>query len=104
MSNEAKKFQRCKEDFICKHCKTKNIGDGYTNHCINCLWSRHVDINPGDRASCCGGMMKPIAVDVSAGNKYAVLHQCEKCGFERKNKINEKDNFEAILSIASKKH
>ena len=24
--------------------------NGYTNHCSQCLWSKHVDINPGDRS------------------------------------------------------
>ena len=26
-------------------------GNGYTNHCPKCLWSKHVDINPGDRGA-----------------------------------------------------
>ena len=31
----------------------------YTNHCPRCLYSKHVDINPGDRAEQCDGMMEP---------------------------------------------
>ena len=48
MVNQPKKFQRKVEDFICEKCGTKNIGNGFTNHCFKCLWSKHVDINPGD--------------------------------------------------------
>jgi hypothetical protein len=44
-------FQRCKEDFRCGHCGHLERGDGYTNHCTACLWSAHVDIQPGDRAA-----------------------------------------------------
>jgi hypothetical protein len=62
-----KLFTKTVEDFVCEHCGEKVVGDGYTNHCPKCLWSKHVDINPGDRASECQGMMKPINVDVQHG-------------------------------------
>ncbi|WDF05905.1 RNHCP domain-containing protein [Shouchella hunanensis] len=31
----------------------------YRNHCPFCLYSKHQDIIPGDRASTCGGLMEP---------------------------------------------
>lgn len=58
----AKKFQRCTEDFDCGHCGFRVQGNGFTNHCPQCLWSAHVDINPGDRAATCRALMEPIAV------------------------------------------
>jgi RNHCP domain len=94
-----KKFQRKIEDFICGHCGSMVKGNGYTNHCPNCLWSRHVDINPGDRQNQCGGMMKPVAVEIKSG-KYILTQKCEECGFEKKNKTWPEDNFEAILALA----
>lgn len=96
----SQKFQRKKEDFICTHCGTKIVGDGYTNHCSKCLWSRHVDINPGDRAANCQGMMKPMSVEVE-GDKYYILHQCEVCGYKKRNQTKPEDNFEVILSLCS---
>ena len=51
------RFTRVVEDFTCGQCGAAVTGDGYTNHCPLCLWSRHVDINPGDRAAECGGLM-----------------------------------------------
>ncbi len=96
-----KLFQKRKEDFVCEKCDTKVEGSGYTNHCPECLWGKHVDINPGDRASDCGGMMDPVAVEIK-GDQYILLHKCEKCRFERKNKVEEKDNFGAVLKISSK--
>lgn len=73
-------------------------GDGYTNHCSRCLWSKHVDRTPGDRASDCKGMMFPVKIKI-IGGEYGIAHRCLKCGYEKKNKISPKDDFETILSI-----
>jgi len=94
-----KKFIRNIEDFTCDHCKTKVTGDGYTNHCPHCLWSKHVDVNPGDRAERCGGMMKPTDFMIERG-KYIIVHRCETCGFERRNKIEGGDDFDEVLRLA----
>ena len=97
-----RQFQRKKEDFICEHCGTEVHGNGYTNHCPNCLYSKHVDINPGDRAETCGGLMEPIDLELKDG-KYIIVHRCQKCGFIRRNKISEDDNFETVLTLAKNK-
>ena len=94
-----KQFQRKKENFICENCGKEVIGNGYTNHCPNCLYSKHVDINPGDRAETCGGLMEPVDLELKDG-KYVVVHKCMKCGFIRKNKITAEDNFEAVLTLS----
>ena len=95
----SKIFQKKVEDFICEMCGEKIKGDGYTNHCPKCLWSKHVDINPGDRSSDCGGMMKPIKVEIEKGN-YLLTHHCEKCDFERRKKVEREDNFDEVLKLA----
>jgi len=97
-----KLFQRKKEDFVCENCGVDVIGSGYTNHCPECLWSKHVDINPGDRASSCGGMMPPILVE-TMGGRHILVHRCMSCDFERKNKVGSMDNFDEILKISSKR-
>lgn len=96
-----RKFQRTVEDFVCGHCGAKVEGNGYTNHCPKCLYSKHVDINPGDRSALCGGLMKPISVEIKSG-KYILLHRCEKCGAEKKNKTSPEDDFETVLSLVPK--
>ena len=58
------KFIKNIEDFTCEHCGAPVKGTGYTNHCPKCLWSKHEDVNPGDRASDCHGLMKPIDIGV----------------------------------------
>ena len=95
-----KKFQRKIEDFVCENCGCGVKGDGYTNHCPKCLWSKHVDVNPGDREEKCGGMMKPVKGLFKKGVNI-IIHKCLKCAFERKNKISGKDNFDVLVKISS---
>lgn len=97
--NKMKKFSRRTENFICEHCGTEVIGNGYTNHCPNCLWSKHVDINPGDRAADCGCLMEPVSLELKNGD-YIITHRCIKCGHTRKNKTSPDDNFEEILKLS----
>jgi len=97
----SKKFQKKVEDFVCERCKTKVVGSGYTNHCPKCLWSKHVDINPGDREAECGGMMKPFWIE-KVGDKFFVYQRCEKCEHERRNHISTDDNFDAAIEILKK--
>ncbi|MEK7589596.1 MAG: RNHCP domain-containing protein [Patescibacteria group bacterium] len=94
-----KRFQRTKEDFVCEHCGQEVKGNGYTNHCPECLWSKHVDVNPGDRQAHCGGMMEPVNAEMKKG-KYRILHCCVRCGFTRKNNTVGSDNFETILEAS----
>jgi hypothetical protein len=75
-------------------------GTAHRNHCPLCLWSRHVDDKPGDRAADCGGAMEPIAVWVRRGSDWAIIHQCRKCGELHSNRIAGDDNEVALLSLA----
>jgi Zn finger protein HypA/HybF involved in hydrogenase expression len=95
-----KRFTKNKENFTCAHCGADVLGNGYTNHCPKCLWSRHVDNNPGDRQSNCGGMMRPISVE-SRGGEFIITHKCEKCGKVIKQKTSENDDMDTIISISS---
>ena len=94
----SRKFQRTKEDFICENCGLSVHGSGYTNHCPACLWSKHVDVYPGDRSETCVGMMAPVEVDLRSG-KYYLVHKCESCGIERRNKTAQEDDFETLMQI-----
>ncbi len=94
-----KKFIKNKEDFICSHCGIEVKGSGYTNHCPHCLWSMHVDINPGDRLATCGGKMKPISIEGGTGKGYKVVQVCTTCGHTRKNGVLDTDNINAVLAI-----
>lgn len=89
-------FKRVIEDFECLNCGTHVTGNGYTNHCPQCLYSQHVDINPGDRAARCGGLMEPISI-APKGNYYVLTHRCVTCGFEHNTRTSDGDNIEDFL-------
>jgi len=95
-----KLFQRRKENFICGHCGFKVAGSGYTNHCPKCLYSKHVDIQPGDRAELCQGLMKPTGIEQSHG-EYIILHKCELCGRQKKNKSAPEDDMNTIIELSN---
>lgn len=94
-----KRFVRKIENFVCENCGTSVQGNGYTNHCPECLWSKHVDNNPGDRASMCGGMMRPIQIEKS-GNNFIITHKCEKCGKVIRQKCSPRDNMDTIIALS----
>lgn len=99
--NGGKHFQRREEDFLCGHCNTPVTGDGYTNHCPQCLWSKHVDVYPGDRLEKCGGMMEPILLEY-AGKEQKLTHQCVLCGYKKRNRVQEDDNLSMLIHLAKK--
>ena len=96
MSN---KFKRTIENFTCGHCKAKVKGNGYTNHCPKCLWSKHVDINPGDRAEACGGMMEPINLTMEK-DKYIIFHLCQKCKTIKRNQAADNDSVDELIKLS----
>ncbi len=99
-----KKFNMIDENFICENCGKKVLKLNYTarDHCPYCLYSKHLDINPGDRANHCKGLLKPISIEKHK-NTYKIIYKCLKCNQIHKNIMAKDDNFELIikLSIAS---
>jgi hypothetical protein len=95
----SKKFTRCQEDFTCEKCGFLVKGNGYTNHCPQCLWSKHVDLNPGDRQATCHGLMEPVALELK-GHDYILLHRCQRCGFNKKNKVSPDDNRDVLIKLS----
>ncbi len=93
--------------FVCENCgrEVKPLSNGsYRNHCPFCLYSKHVDCLPGDRASDCGGLMKPVGVIYKPNKKgYQLKHRCLRCGHEGMNIVaaedEQSDNFDLILQL-----
>ena len=100
------KTHACKDTFTCKVCgrlcTPQNAGSDHRNHCPNCLSSLHVDIEPGNRASDCGGIMEPVAVWVRRGGEWAIIHRCKRCGALSSNRVAADDNPMKLMSIAMK--
>ncbi len=91
-------FIRTIEDFTCGKCGSAVKGNGYTNHCPKCLWSRHVDIDPGDRKATCQGLMEPIRA-MDEGSRRRIVHRCVVCGYEKVNDMVSEDSFEVLLQV-----
>jgi len=96
-----KKFQKNVENFTCEKCGESVVGTGYTDHCPVCLYSKHVDINPGDRASGCGGLMEPASVE-SIGGEYKIYYICQRCGYKHRVKSAPADNFDVLAELSGK--
>jgi hypothetical protein len=68
-----------------------------------CLWSKHVDIQPGDRAAMCHGLMRPEYVQQRRGKGLAIIHMCLTCGFMRSNRIaddpEQGDDIDAVIAV-----
>ncbi len=94
-----KKFQRKIEDFVCGHCGVKTKGNGYTNHCSNCLWSKHVDNYPGDRLNPCGGLMEPVNLELEKGT-FHITHKCQTCGAKARCKSAPEDSVQALAELS----
>lgn len=90
-------FKMINESFICENCgKTveKHLTWSARNHCPFCLYSKHLDDEfPGDRASNCHSLMKPIWIDNKKNKWWMIKHKCLKCGKEILNKVAVDDNF-----------
>lgn len=100
------KDHACHESFTCAVCGKnvvpENAGTDHRNHCPNCLSSIHVDNEPGDRESECGGIMEPIAVWVKNNGEWTLIHRCKACGKLSPNRVAADDNPMKLMSIAMK--
>lgn len=92
-------FKKTKEDFVCENCGQQVVGNGYTNHCPKCLWSKHVDVHPGDREANCGGLMKPVDV-ITKGGESDLVHECLVCKHRKTNKVSAEDDFEKVIKLS----
>jgi DNA-directed RNA polymerase subunit RPC12/RpoP len=96
-----KQFTKLDEEFICENCKEKIEKLNYTtrDHCNHCLYSKHVDINPGDRQNPCKGLLKPIGIE-KFKNTYKIIYKCEKCHQIHKNIMATDDNMDLIIELS----
>ncbi len=94
---EARKDPQQEKQFRCQNCgllvstDPELAGVNNRNHCPNCLWSRHVDLNKaGDRKATCHARMQPVGLTVKqTGKKFCgsgvsgelmLIHRCSACG------------------------
>ena len=99
-----KSFSKMDEEFICENCNEQVKKLNYTSrdHCPYCLYSKHVDINPGDRKNECKGMLIPIDIE-KFKDTYKIIYKCKKCNKLHKNVMALDDSFDKIIEITQKK-
>ena len=96
--------------FTCVNCGAEVpplVGGGLRNHCHACLHSLHLDVNPGDRASDCGGLLVPVGVLQSGKKGWVIISRCRKCGMTRRNRAalddpSSPDDWSLIVELAAR--
>ena len=96
-----KKFIMKDENFSCEKCgmDVKKLNYTARDHCPYCLYSKHLDINPGDRLNKCQGLLKPISIE-KFKNTYKIIYKCERCGETHKNIMAIDDNYDKIIELS----
>lgn len=89
------------EEFICENChkEVKKLNYTARDHCPYCLYSKHVDINPGDRQNPCQGLLKPISIE-KFKNTYKIIYKCQKCHKNHKNIMATDDDYNIIIELS----
>jgi len=97
-----KTFVKRDEEFTCINCGKEVSKLNYTtrDHCPYCLYSIHVDINPGDRANSCKGKLKPIGIE-KFKDSYKIIYRCEKCNQIHKNVVANDDDMDIIIKLSN---
>ena len=100
-----KLFNELDEGFICKNCKKEVKPLGYTSrdHCPYCLYSKHADINPGDRNNTCQGLLEPIGIE-KYKDTYKIIYKCKSCNKEHKNIMAKDDDMDKIIEISKQNY
>lgn len=98
---DSKKFKMIDESFICTNCNKQVNLLLYTarDHCPYCLYSVHVDNNPGDRLSNCHGLLIPTGIEKYKLG-YKILYKCNKCGEVKKNISALDDDMDKIIELS----
>ena len=96
-----KKFTMIDEKFKCEKCGYDVPVLNYTarDHCPKCLYSKHVDIMPGDRQNMCLGLMEPIGIE-KYKNTYKIIYKCSKCNQIHKNVMAIDDDYDLIIKLS----
>lgn len=99
-----KRFNMINESFICEKCgkEIKKADTTARDHCNYCLYSKHVDINPGDRSNNCKGLLEPIGVE-KFKNTFKIIYKCSKCGIIHKNIMSNDDDMSLIIKLSVEK-
>ena len=96
-----KNFTMRDESFVCENCHKEVSTLKYTarDHCPSCLYSKHVDIMPGDRKNTCHGLLEPINIE-KYKDTYKIIYKCQKCKQIHKNIMAKDDDMNKIIELS----
>jgi len=96
--------KRPDDAFRCRNCRgmvaEQASGTRHRNHCPLCLWSRHLDDTPRDRAADCGSLMEPLCIAVRGDGEWLLVHRCTGCGELHLNRTSGDDNPLLLVRLA----
>lgn len=97
-----KRFTMIDEEFVCEHCGKEITKLNYTarDHCPQCLYSKHIDINPGDRMNECKGLLEPVGIE-KFKDTYKIIYLCQKCKQWHKNIMAVDDDMDLIIELST---
>ncbi len=94
------------KEFVCEHCSRRVLpttNGSYRNHCPFCLYSKHLDVEPGDRQCRCSGLMKPIGLKYHSKKGFQIVHECIECGKRQVNRVAEftvqPDDYDELVKL-----
>lgn len=98
-----KRFSKNDTGFVCAQCghTVPPLLSSSRDHCTHCLHSLHVDINPGDRANSCRGLLVPIGIEQNSKKGIVIKYHCNTCGAYHNNKAAPDDNYDTILEVSA---
>lgn len=96
-----KRFTVIDENFVCENCGKTVDRLYYTarDHCPFCLYSKHVDLLPGDRRNTCLGLLEPVGIE-KFKDTYKILYTCTRCRASHKNVMARDDNMDLIIELS----
>ncbi len=101
-------MSRTKENrpFQCIRCGSEvgpSTDGSYRNHCPFCLYSLHIDLDPGDRQSLCRGLMQPVGLRQRRSKHLQLVHRCNRCGHVKANRVveigHQPDSIDVMVSL-----
>jgi len=89
--------------FVCERCgaQVPALQGGFRDHCPQCLWSKHLDNAPGDRANKCKGSLEPIGLMHNGRKGWMIFYRCTECGAIKKNKAAADDNSQVLIELSA---
>jgi hypothetical protein len=101
-----KRFSKNDAGFVCVNCGelVAPLLTSSRDHCTKCLCSVHCDINPGDRANTCMGIMFPIGIERDGKKGIIIKYHCDTCNEYHQCKAAPDDNYDEIVRLSAFNH